>query len=72
MLAGCVRAVLRHLAHRTHGTDDWLRRLLARRNKNIAAVALANKNARIAVDCLCRTSETWNRGESTTLRWNSL
>jgi len=42
------RAVLRHLAHRTHGTDDWLRRLLARRNKNIAAVALANKNARIA------------------------
>ena len=42
------RAVLRHLAHRTHGTDDWLRRLLARSNKNIAAVALANKNARIA------------------------
>jgi transposase len=42
------RAVLRHLAHRTHGTDDWLRRLLARRNQNIAAVALANKNARIA------------------------
>jgi transposase len=42
------RAVLRHLAHRTHRTDDWLRRLLARRNKNIAAVALANKNARIA------------------------
>ena len=42
------RAVLRHLAHRTHRTDDWLRRLLARRNKNVAAVALANKNARIA------------------------
>jgi len=42
------RAVLRHLAHRTHGTDDWLRRLLARRNQNVAAVALANKNARIA------------------------
>jgi transposase len=42
------RAVLRHLAHRAHGTDDWLRRLLARRNKNVAAVALANKNARIA------------------------
>ena len=42
------RAVLRHLAHRTHRTDDWVRRLLARRNKNIAAVALANKNARIA------------------------
>jgi transposase len=42
------RAVLRHLAHRAHRTDDWLRRLLARRNKNVAAVALANKNARIA------------------------
>ena len=42
------RAVLRHLAHRSHRTDDWLRRLLARRNKNVAAVALANKNARIA------------------------
>ncbi|MDA8381818.1 MAG: IS110 family transposase [Betaproteobacteria bacterium] len=28
--------------------DRWLTRLLARRNKNIAAVALANKNARIA------------------------
>jgi transposase len=42
------RAVLRHLAHRAHPTDDWLRRLLARRNKNVAAVALANKNARVA------------------------
>jgi transposase len=42
------RAVLRHLAHRGHRTEDWLRRLLARRNKNVAAVALANKNARIA------------------------
>ena len=42
------RAVLRHLGHRSHRTDDWLRRLLARRNKNVAAVALANKNARIA------------------------
>ena len=28
--------------------DGWLKRLLARRNKNIAAVALAAKNARIA------------------------
>lgn len=29
-------------------TDAWLHRLLARRNANVAAVALANKNARIA------------------------
>jgi transposase len=42
------RAVLRHLEHRAHRTDDWLRRLLARRNKNVVAVALANKNARVA------------------------
>jgi transposase len=42
------RAVLRHLKPRAHQTDDWLRRLLARRNRNVAAVALANKNARIA------------------------
>ena len=28
--------------------DGWLKRLLARRNKNVAAVALAAKNARIA------------------------
>jgi transposase len=27
--------------------DSWLRKLMARRNKNVAAVALANKNARI-------------------------
>jgi len=29
-------------------TDSWLKRLTGRRNRNIAAVALANKNARIA------------------------
>ena len=27
--------------------DSWLARLMGRRNKNVAAVALANKNARI-------------------------
>ncbi|CDH20681.1 conserved hypothetical protein [Xenorhabdus bovienii str. kraussei Quebec] len=27
--------------------ESWLGRLLARRNKNVAAVALANKNARM-------------------------
>lgn len=39
------RAVVRVVEHQTD-TDTWLRRLLARRNKNVAAVALANKNAR--------------------------
>ena len=42
------RAVLRHLEHRPAATNSWLARLVARRNRNVAAVALANKNARIA------------------------
>ncbi len=39
------RAVVR-VAERKTQTDTWLTRLLARRNKNVATVALANKNAR--------------------------
>jgi transposase len=39
------RAALRTLEHKADA-DPWLRQLLARRNKNVAAVALANKNAR--------------------------
>ena len=39
------RAVIR-AAERKPDADPWLRQLLARRNKNVAAVALANKNAR--------------------------
>ena len=42
------RSVLRHLEHRPDQTDSWLKRLMHRRGKNVAAVALANKNARIA------------------------
>jgi hypothetical protein len=42
------RSVLRHLKQRPNHTDSWLARLVARRNRNVAAVALANKNARIA------------------------
>ena len=39
------RAVIRVAEHKP-GADPWLKGLLARRNKNVAAVALANKNAR--------------------------
>jgi predicted ATPase with chaperone activity len=39
------RAVIRG-AERKPDADPWLKQLLARRNKNVAAVALANKNAR--------------------------
>jgi transposase len=42
------RSVLRHVEHRPDQADSWLARLVARRNRNVAAVALANKNARIA------------------------
>jgi transposase len=39
------RAVIRIAEHKTDA-DPWLKKLMARRNTNIAAVALANKNAR--------------------------
>ena len=40
------RAVIRFAESKAE-PESWLRKLMARRNKNIAAVALANKNARI-------------------------
>lgn len=36
------------LRHRASGSEAWLDRLIQRRHRNIAAVALANKNARLA------------------------
>lgn len=39
------RAVIRRAEHKPEA-DPWLRQLLARRNTNVAAVALANRNAR--------------------------
>ena len=42
------RAVIAHIERKPDHADEWLKKLLARRNKNIAAVALAAKNARIA------------------------
>ncbi|MET0218276.1 MAG: IS110 family transposase, partial [Burkholderiales bacterium] len=42
------RAVIAQFERKANPPDGWLKRLLARRNKNVAAVALANKNARIA------------------------
>jgi transposase len=41
------RAVIRVARHQTDDEDGWVARLINRRNKNVAAVALANKNARI-------------------------
>jgi transposase len=42
------RAVIRQFERKPEQADGWLKKLLARRNKNIAAVALAARNARIA------------------------
>ena len=41
------RAVLRVVGQKDDPRSRWLQNLCSRRNKNIAAVALANKNARI-------------------------
>jgi transposase len=41
------RAVIRQIERKSN-VQGWLGQLLGRRNKNVAAVALANKNARIA------------------------
>jgi transposase len=40
------RAVIRFAESKAE-SESWLRKLMVRRNKNVAAVALANKNARI-------------------------
>ena len=42
------RSVIAQFERKPDQADGWLKKLLARRNKNIAAVALAAKNARIA------------------------
>ena len=50
------RAVIR-CAERKLDAKAWLHRLIGRRNKNVAAVALANKNARIVWALLARERE---------------
>ena len=47
-----------YAAQRKQGAvDDWLNRLLMRRNANVAAIALANKNARIVWALLAHDRE---------------
>ncbi|MFT5394140.1 MAG: hypothetical protein ACI8PT_004347, partial [Gammaproteobacteria bacterium] len=41
------RSVIQHLGEEQDRRSCWLRQLVARRGKNVASVALANKNARI-------------------------
>lgn len=51
------RAVIKHSAHKTDARSQWLNALITRRNKNIATVALANKNARIIWAMLTRQED---------------
>lgn len=48
MLIHVARSVLLHLKSHPDQAEGWLARVATRRNPNIAAVALANKNARTA------------------------
>ena len=51
------RAVIRFVEGKQDKTSEWTQRLLARRNKNVAAVALANKNARTVWALLTKESK---------------
>jgi transposase len=48
------RAVVNACSNKTDRQSEWIKALIARRNKNIATVALANKNARIIWAVLTR------------------
>ncbi len=54
MLIHGARAALKAAENKTDGRSRWVTGLAKRRNKNIATVALANKNARIAWSILSR------------------
>lgn len=57
LLVHGARSMIRHAEGKTDQTTAWFARLLARRNKNITAVAIANKNARIAWALLAHDRE---------------
>jgi transposase len=58
------RAVIAQVERHPERADPWLQRLLARRPKNVAVVALANKNARIAWALLASGGNYQPRGSS--------
>ena len=51
------RAVIRVSERKVEQANSWLTRIVGRRNKNVAAVALANKNARIVWALLAHDRE---------------
>jgi transposase len=58
LLVHGARATLRWIGLKTDQRSKWVRALIERRGKNKAAVALANKNARIAW-VLLRSEQTY-------------
>lgn len=57
LLVHGARSMVRYAEGKTNPAADWLKSLLARRNTNVAVVALANKNARIAWALLAHDRE---------------
>lgn len=57
------RAVLKVASKKEDPRSRWLQNLCSRRNKNIAAVALANKNARIVWALLAKGTDFLPEGE---------
>jgi transposase len=53
------RAVIRVAERKPGDAQSWLARLMGRRNKNVAAVAVANKNARMAWALLAHGSRQY-------------
>ena len=51
------RAVIRVSERKIEQAESWLTRIVGRRNKNVATVALANKNARIVWALLAHNRE---------------
>lgn len=62
LLVHGARAVIRHAEHKVEHAASWLGRLLGRRNKNVAAVALANKNARMVWALLMHSERRFRPG----------
>jgi transposase len=61
LLTHGARSVVRVTEGKTDGVHRWLAQLVGRRHKNVAAVALANKNAR-TVGALLRKDEDYQSG----------
>jgi transposase len=58
------RAVIRATQNKLHASQSWLLRLIERRSKNVASVALANKNARIIWALLVNDHRIYESGYS--------